>query len=252
MLKRRVIPLFLLLERRLVKGCQFGDHRDTGDPRTTMRVYAAQDADEIMLIDIATPHRLTRDPAMLEEIADECDVPLSIGGGVVSPEQVGKLLASGADKVVMTSAGLHDPDALRRVVDAFGSQCVIGAIEYRNFPTGPRVTSRRGSQDTGVSVLDHVETLASLGAGEILLNCVDKDGTRSGFDVETVLRAVNVTSSPVIAAGGAGNLEDLAALFEQTGADAAACGTIFHLGDNNPIRARSFLRNRGIPMRNLK
>lgn len=235
-----------------MKGRQFRDYQDTGDPRSTMRVYAAQDSDELMLLDVGRTGSMSRLREILEDVADECDMPLSVGGNVTSPKDVRQILSAGADKVVMTSAGLHSPDGVQRVVDEFGSQCVVGGVEYRNFHNGSRVTSHNGTSDTGIPVKRHVESLISLGVGEILLNSVDRDGTRSGFDVELVAEISDECPVPVIACGGAGNFQHLVELFDGSSVSAAACATLFHLSDNNPIRARSFLRNHGVAMRTLR
>lgn len=252
MLKRRVIPVFLLRGERLVKGCRFQDYQDTGNPRSTMRVYAAQDSDELMLLDIDRSETSSRLREILEDVADECDMPLSVGGNVTSPKDVQRMLAAGADKVVMTSAGLMAPANIQHAVKEFGSQCVVGAVEYRNFLNGARVSSRGGTMDTGIEVKRHVESLVGLGVGEILLNCVDRDGTRSGFDVTLVSEISDSCPVPIIACGGAGNFQHLVDLFHSSSVSGAACATLFHLSDNSPIRARSYLRNHGIPMRTLK
>lgn len=252
MLKRRVIPVFLLRGERLAKGRQFRDYQDTGDPRSTMRVYAAQDSDELMLLDVDRSGNSSRLLDILADVADECDMPLSVGGNVTSPMDVQGLLAAGADKVVMTSAGLHAPASVQHVVGEFGSQCVVGAVEYRNFHDGSRVTSNGGTLDTGIDVKRHVEFLVNLGVGEIFLNCVNRDGTRSGFDVALVSDISNASPVPVVACGGAGNFQHLVDLFESCSVSGAACATLFHLSDHNPIRARAYLRNHGIPMRTLR
>ena len=252
MLKRRVIPVFLLRGERLVKGRQFRDYQDTGDPRSTMRVYAAQDSDELMLLDVDRGEAGSRLLEILEDVADECDMPLSVGGNVTTPMDVQRILAAGADKVVMTSAALVSPKDIQQVVKEFGSQCVVGAVEYRNFFDEARVTSRGGTLDMGIEVKRHVELLVDLGVGEILLNCVDRDGTRSGFDLSLVCDVSDSCPVPVIACGGAGNFQHLVDLFSSCSVAAAACGTLFHLSDNSPIRARSHLRNCGIAMRTLK
>ena len=251
-LKRRVIPVFLLAGERLVKGRQFSDLRDTGDPKSAIRVYSAFESDELLFLDIDDQHSPEKLLRIIAMAADECDMPLSVGGGVVNTKQVERLLMAGADKIVMTSAGLLDPASVTQASTEFGAQCLIAGVEYRNYSEGPRVCTKRGTVDTGIEVGDHVNRLVDLGAGEIFLNCVDKDGTKSGFDLAVISEIAESCPIPLIASGGAGNFQDLIDVFNCGPVAAAACGSLFHFGDNHPIRARSFLRNHGVPMRKLK
>ena len=252
MLKRRIIPVFLLAGDRLVKGRQFTDLRDTGDPKSAMRVYSALDSDELLFLDIDNQHSPEKLLRILATAANECDMPLAVGGGVVSSKQVERLLMAGADKVVMTSAGIHDPSSIAQVSADFGAQCVIAGVEYRNFSNGSRVSAQRGTVDTGIEVRDHVKHLVDLGAGEIFLNCVDRDGMRSGFDLDVISEIADFCPVPLIASGGAGNFQHLIDVFNCGPVAAAACASLFHFGDNNPIRAISTLKNHGVPMRSLK
>lgn len=253
MLKKRVIPVLLLRDGRMVKGVQFANYRNTGNPRTAVRIYSAQDADELVFLDIQGS--VASRKALVEVVRDaaqECFMPLAAGGGIEDVEDVRELLAVGADKVVVTTAAVTRPGLVARIADRFGAQCVVAGIDYRSGPEGARVWIRSGTEATPLDPLEHALALAADGAGEILLNCIDRDGTMSGYDLEMAQRVATAVPVPVIVAGGAGNFMHLAELLRDTEASAAACASLFHFGDNNPIRARSYLRNLDIPMRVLK
>jgi cyclase len=231
----------------MVKGVQFSSYRDTGNPRTAVRIYSAQDADELVFLDIQGS--LTSRKALIEVIRDaaqECFVPLAAGGGIQDVEDVRELIAAGADKVVVTTAAVTRPGLISRIADRFGAQCVVAGVDYRYGADGARVWIRSGSEATALDPVTHARNLAANGAGEILLNCIDR------YDLDMARRVACAVSIPVIVSGGAGNFMHLAELLRDPEASAAACASLFHFGDNNPIRARSSLRNLGIPMRVLK
>lgn len=253
MLKKRVIPMLLLRNGRMVKGRRFSDYRDTGDPRSAVRIYNAQYADELVFLDIQAS--LESRGALLDIVrmaARECFMPLTVGGGVSSISDVHALLLAGADKVVITTAAVCTPGLVRSAAEAFGSQCIVAGVDYRQTPHGARVFIQSGTQETSLDPLEHARVLAAQGAGEILLNSIDHDGVMDGYDLELAGRVAEAVSTPVIVAGGAGNFRHLAEAFTQTEVAAAACASLFHFGDNNPIRARSHLRNLGIPVRTVK
>lgn len=254
MLKKRVIPVLLLRDGRMVKGVQFSDFRDTGNPRTAVRIYSAQDADELVFLD--TQASLHSHQALLEIVRDaaaECFIPLAAGGGITTIEDVRELLLAGADKVVVTTAAVTRPALLTEIATRFGSQALVAGIDYRQDPQGDaQVWIRCGTERTDIEPVTHAMALVALGAGEILLNSIDRDGTMTGYDLEMAKAVANAVNVPVIACGGAGNFMHLADLLNSTAVSGAACASIFHFGDNNPIRARSYLRNLAIPMRVLK
>jgi imidazole glycerol-phosphate synthase subunit HisF len=252
-LKKRVIPVLLLRDGRMVKGQQFKDFRDTGEPRTAVRIYSAQDADELVFLDI--DGRLRSQDALVDVVstaAEECFMPLAAGGGVRTLGTVRRLLLAGADKVVITTAGVVDPGLIQQAAERFGSQCVVAGIDYRAGPGGDRVWVRCGTEPTDLTPLEHARRLVDLGAGEILLNSIDRDGMMQGYDLEVAHEVAEAVPIPVIVCGGAGHFMHLAEVLGTTSVSAAACASLFHFGDNNPIRARSYLRNLGIPMRVLK
>lgn len=252
-LKKRVIPVLLLRDGRMVKGLQFSNYRDTGNPRTAVRIYSAQDADELVFLDIQASLQSRR--ALLEvvkEAASECFMPLAAGGGIESLDDVRELLLAGADKVVITTAAVVNPALITDIASRFGAQCVVAGVDYRAGVGGPKVWVRCGTQPTDLDPAEFATRLVNLGAGEILLNSIDRDGTMQGYDLDLAARVSQAVSVPVIVSGGAGNFMHLAVLLRDTGVSAAACASLFHFGDNNPIRARSYLRNLGIPMRVLR
>ena len=253
MLKKRVIPVLLLREGRMVKGVRFADYRDTGNPKTAVRIYSAQDADELIFINIQESARSRQALVdVLREASTECFMPLTAGGGIRSIEDVTTLLRSGADKVVVTTAAVTRPQLLKEIVERFGSQSLVAGIDYRGEGKSSRVWIRSGAEETNLDPINHAINLVDLGAGEIFLNCIDRDGCMEGYDLELGKKIARAVSVPVICCGGAGNFMHLFDLFNGTKVSAAACASIFHFGDNNPIRARSYLRNLGVPMRVLK
>jgi imidazole glycerol-phosphate synthase subunit HisF len=252
-LKKRVIPVLLLRDGRMVKGVKFDDYRDTGNPSTAVRIYSAQDADELVFLDIQGS--LNSRMALVDvvrEAAKECHMPLAAGGGLQSVDEVRELMLAGADKVVITTAGVTRPELITQTAERFGAQAVVAGVDYRRGRDGPRVWIHCGKESTELDPVTHARALVDRGAGEVLLNSIDRDGTMQGYDLEMADRVAHAVAVPVIVSGGAGNFSHLADLMRQTAASAAACASLFHFGDNNPIRARSYLRNNGIAMRTLK
>lgn len=253
MLKKRVIPVLLLRDGRMAKGVRFTDFRDTGNPRTAVRIYSAQDADELVFLDIqASGQSRAALVEIVRDAAKECFMPLAAGGGIETVEDVRELVQAGADKVVVTTAAVTRPQLITEIAERFGAQCVVAGIDYRRGERGDKVWIRCGTEATNLDPVEHAVSLAALGAGEIFINSIDRDGTMAGYDLEMAERVAAAVPVPVIVCGGAGTFMHLADLLRDTSASAAACASIFHFGDNNPIRARSYLRNLGIPMRVLK
>lgn len=253
MLKKRVIPILLLKDGRMVKGKQFKNFRDTGLPRTLMRIYSAQDADELVFLNINGADGNLNDVInLLQYASEECFMPLVAGGGISKIEHVRDLLKAGADKVLINSSGIENPTLLREVVNQFGQQCLVGGIDYRYGSDGPRVWIHSGKKETSLNPFEHAQNLVELGVGEIFINSIDRDGLMQGYDIKFIEYLASSIPVPLVANGGAGNYGHLAELFTYTSAAAAGCSSLFHFGDNNPIRARSYLRNLNIPMRVIK
>lgn len=237
----------------MVKGRQFKDFRDTGEANTAIRIYSAQDADELVFLDIQASRQ--SHSALLEVVraaARECFMPLSAGGGVSSLADVRELLLAGADKVVINSAAIAQPDLVVQAAERFGNQCIIGGIDYRGAGRDARVWVRCGSEATALDPVEYAQRLVGAGVGEIFLQSIDRDGMMQGYDLKTSAAVAAAVSVPVIVCGGAGHFKHLADAFTQTDVAAAACASLFHFGDNNPIRARSYLRNQQVLMRVLR
>jgi imidazole glycerol-phosphate synthase subunit HisF len=247
MLKKRIIPVQLLLEGRLVKTVGFGDYRDVGDPVQSSKVYSDQDADELVFLNISRAERNIRQLIeVLERVSEVCFMPLALGGGIRALEDAQVLIKSGADKVVVNSAVYRDPTLLSRIAERFGSQAVVASVDARRSAGGYELYSDCGRVREEVDLEDHVRTIVSHGAGEVFVNSIDRDGTMSGYDVELIERVTRAAGVPVIACGGAGTYEHMKQAFCATSVSALACGSLFNFGDNNPIRAKAFLSNYGL------
>jgi len=253
MLARRIIPCLDVDAGRVKKGIRFKDLRDAGDPVEVAAAYDQQGADEICFLDItaSSDNRAT----MLEVVrmtSEKVFLPLTVGGGVRSVEDVRKLLLAGADKAGINTAAVADPELVRRASDAFGSQAIVVAVDARRRPDRPgnwEVFTHGGRKPTGIDAVAWCVRMAELGAGEILLTSMDRDGTRDGFDLELTRAVSDRVPIPVIASGGVGTLEHLYQGVVQGGADAVLAASIFHFGEYTVGQARDYLRARGVPVR---
>lgn len=253
MLARRIIPCLDVDGGRVKKGVRFKELRDAGDPVAVAAEYDRQGADEICFLDItaSSDGRAT----MLEVVrltAEQVFLPLTVGGGVRSVENVRELLLAGADKAGINTAAVADPQLVRRASDAFGSQAIVVAVDARRVPENPgnwEVYTHGGRKPTGLDAVAWCAQMAELGAGEILLTSMDRDGTRDGFDLELTRAVSDRVPIPVIASGGVGTLEHLYQGVAQGGADAVLAASIFHFGEYTVGQARDYLRSRGIPVR---
>lgn len=254
LLKKRIVPIQLLLNERLVKTKQFGEHRDVGDPVASSKVYNAQNADELVFLNI---NRAARDIGpllkLLERVSAVSFMPLSLGGGITTFDAARRLISSGADKVVVNSAAYRDSGLIPRIADSFGSQAVIAGVDVRLDETSEDYVlySDCGRVAESVGLEEHLERVTSLGAGEILINSIDRDGMMSGYDIPLLKRVASAVRVPVIGCGGAGNYNHLKEAFLETRVSALACGSLFNFTDSNPIRARAFLTNYGIPFKTV-
>lgn len=247
MLKRRIIPIQLLAGARLVKTRQFGAHRDVGDPVASSRVYNAQNADELVFLNIDRERRTIEHLVpLLERVSEVCFMPLALGGGIRRLADAEHLIRHGADKVVVNSAVYRDPHLIRHISDQFGSQAVVVSIDARRRGDGWVLFSDCGRVEEPVSLEDHVRRVVELGAGEILVNSIDRDGTMTGYDVPLLRAVTSLSRIPVIGCGGAGHYEHMRDAFLGADVPALACGSLFNFGDNNPIRAKAFLSNHGL------
>jgi cyclase len=248
--KLRIIPILLLKNGRMVKGKQFSNFRDTGDPIFASRIYNAQYVDELIFLDIdATNEKRETNFSIIEEVSKECFMPLTIGGGVSSVEHIRKLLSSGADKVVINTEAIKNPELINNAANIFGSQCIIIGIDVRKENNEYIIYSNSGKVRTNISLVDYISKVEKLGAGEIFINSIDNDGMMKGYDNDLINLVMTNTNLPVIACGGAGNLMHLVETYNKTNVSALAMASIYHFGDNNPIRARSYLKNQDVPIK---
>jgi cyclase len=251
MLAKRIIPCLDVRDGRVVKGVNFVGIRDAGDPVECARRYDADGADEITFLDITASHEGRK--AMLdvvERTAEAVFAPLTVGGGVSQPEDVRRRLDAGADKVSINTAAVADPDLIARIADAWGRQVLVVAIDARRKPTGGfEVFTHGGRRPTGIDAVGWAARAAELGAGEILLTSMDRDGTKGGYDIELLRSTVDAVDIPVVASGGVGTLEHLREGLSEGGADAALAASIFHDGLFTVVEAKRFLGEHGVLVR---
>jgi len=252
MLKRRIIPIELFDSGRLYKTKQFDHRRDVGHPVASSKVYSDQDADELIFLNINREN--TFDNTFLETIsliAKNAFVPLAVGGGIRKYDHAEELFRSGADKVVLNTAAYENSELISLIAKNHGTQAIIVSIDVRKSNSETyELFSNCGRQKETLRLEGHIERVAAAGAGEIMLQSIDSDGMMCGYDIKLLTHIRKMSPVPIIIAGGAGSLRDLRSAFE-SGADAAACGSLFNFGDNNPLRAKAFLKNYGIPLKTI-
>lgn len=252
-LAKRIIPCLDVTAGRVVKGVNFQELRDAGDPVEIARRYDLQGADEITFLDI-TASSDGRDLILpiIEAVASQVFIPLTVGGGVRAVEDVRRLLNAGADKVGMNTSAVTSPRLVADAAHKYGSQCIVVAIDAKQVKPGKwEVYTHGGRNPTGLDAVEWAQHMAELGAGEILLTSMDKDGTRSGFDLALTRAVSDAVPIPVIASGGVGGLQDLADGIRKGGADAVLAASIFHYGQHTVGEAKQFMADQGIPVRLL-
>ena len=251
MLAKRIIPCLDVRAGRVVKGVNFVNIRDAGDPVALAKFYSNQGADEIVFLDItATSDKRDTVADVVERTASQLFDPLTVGGGIRTLEDFQRLLRAGADKISVNSAAVQDPTLISRAAERFGSQCVVLAIDARKRTDGTfEVVTAGGRTPTGLDAVEWAQQGEALGAGEILLTSMDADGTKAGFDLEMTRAVTQAVSIPVIASGGCGTLEHFAQVFQETGCDAALAASLFHFGELTVPQVKDFLRGKNIPVR---
>ena len=251
MLAKRIIPCLDVNNGRVVKGVNFVELRDAGDPVELAKFYSDEGADEVVFLDItATSDARKSVVDVIENTGTKVFVPLTVGGGIRTVEDFQEILRAGADKISVNSAAVKDPSLITRAAEQFGSQCVVLAIDGKSRGDGTwEVVIAGGRIPTGLDVVEWARRGQALGAGEILLTSMDADGTKAGFDIPMTKAVVDTVSIPVIASGGAGCLQHFADVFEQTGCDAALAASLFHYGELTVPQVKAYLRSRNIPVR---
>ena len=251
MLKARIIPCLDVKDGRVVKGINFVDLRDAGDPVEQARLYDAQGADELCFLDITASHE--RRDIILDVVArtaEQCFMPLTVGGGVRQLDDVRRLLLAGADKVSINTAAVDRAEFVAEAATKFGSQCIVVAVDAKATAAADwQIFTHGGRRPTGLDAIDWVRRMAALGAGEILLTSMDRDGTRQGFDIALTRAVADAIPIPVIASGGVGTLDHLVAGVRDGHANAVLAASIFHFGEHTIGEAKAVMAKAGIPMR---
>ncbi len=257
MLTKRIIPCLDVDAGRVVKGVRFLQHRDAGDPVELAAFYDQEGADELVFYDITAS---AQDRAIMLEVvsrtAEQLFIPLTVGGGLRSVEDMNRMLKAGADKVSINTAAVENPDLIRQGADAFGSQCIVLGLDAQRISDDPAPrwevrthTGSGGGRSAGLDAVEWAARAAVLGAGEIVVNSIDADGTKEGYDLELLRQVSRAVSVPVVASGGAGNLEHMYQAIAQGEADAVLAASIFHFREYSIAQAKDYLTQRGVPIR---
>tara|TARA_R110000868_G_scaffold11751_13_gene57347 strand:- start:8466 stop:9233 length:768 start_codon:yes stop_codon:yes gene_type:complete len=251
LLKARIIPCLDVKDGRVVKGINFVDLVDAGDPVEQAKFYDSQGADELTFLDITASHE-NRDTIfdVVNRTAEQCFMPLTVGGGVRQVEDIRKLLLAGADKVSINTAAVHRPEFVGEAAEKFGAQCIVVAIDAKS--TGPgkwEIFTHGGREPTGIDAIDWAKRMAALGAGEILLTSMDRDGTRQGFDIDLTRTLSDAVTVPVIASGGVGTLDHMVAGIRDGHASAVLAASIFHFGEFTIPETKAYMADAGIAVR---
>lgn len=256
MLAKRIIPCLDVNDGRVVKGVNFVNLRDAGDPVELAKFYSQQGADEVVFLDItATYEKRQTIVDVVRRTAQQVFVPLTVGGGIRTSDDFKELLRAGADKISVNSAAVKNKQLIADAAKKFGSQCVVVAIDARSCddlekcPSGYEVYVAGGRKPVGLDAVAWAKEVYELGAGEILLTSMDKDGTKSGFELNLTKMVADTVGIPVIASGGCGTLEHFSDVFEQTGADAALAASLFHYGELTVPQVKQYLHSKHIPVR---
>ncbi|MGM9960543.1 MAG: imidazole glycerol phosphate synthase subunit HisF [Allobaculum sp.] len=251
MLTKRIIPCLDVRDGKVVKGINFVGIKEVGDPVDLAKKYNDQRADELVFLDITATYEGRKTMVdVVRRVAEQVFIPLTVGGGISSIEQIRDLLHSGADKISLNSAALDHPELIEQAARVYGAQCVVLAIDAKKMPDGTWHCFKAGGRiDTGVDAVEWAKKGTTLGAGEILLTSMDADGTKQGFDIELCRAIKQAVHVPVIASGGCGKLEDFAEVFEEDVADAALAASLFHYNELTVIDVKEDLKKRGVEVR---
>lgn len=250
MLKTRVIPTLLYRDFGLVKGVGFDGRRTIGSAMQAIKVYEMRGVDELIFLDVAaTANNRGPDLALIDDLADECFMPLTVGGGVHQFEHVQQLLEKGADRVCIGTAAIESPRLVEKAAAAFGSQCVVVSVDVFHGAGSPTLMTRCGTVPVGLPFENLVVSMQEAGAGELLIQSVDRDGTMSGYDLEVLERVAAVSNLPLIASGGAGSYEDLIDALRVAGVGAVAAASMFQFTEQTPMGAKQALSAAGFPVR---
>lgn len=251
MLKIRVLPTLLHKNYGLVKGVGFNSWRRTGSAMQQIKVYNLREVDELVFLDITASNE-SREPdyELIDDLADDCFMPMTVGGGISTIEHARKVLQVGADKVAVNTGAVRDPSLITQIAERFGSQCVVVSIDYRQGPDGRlEVVTNAGTQPTGIDPVEFAVEAEQRGAGEVLLTSIERDGTFTGYDIDTLRRVTQAVGIPVIASGGAGDYGHMKLAITEGGASAVAAASMFHFTEQTPLEAKRYLKGAGLPVR---
>ncbi len=250
MLKKRIIPTLLYNNFKLVKGTKFHSWRTVGSIMQAVKIYNIREVDELILLDVfATNNNKKIDLDLVNDVANECFMPLTFGGGINTIDDIGKIIKTGADKVSINSAAIKDIEFINKSSKIFGSQCIVVSIDYKIENGNPIIYSNSGNKKTELKLEDYIRDLESAGAGEILLTCIDRDGVMEGYDIETIKRVCKISSLPVIASGGCGENNHAYDLVKKTDVSAIGAASMYHFTHITPLDLKRYLSERKIPIR---
>ncbi len=249
MQKIRIIPTILFNEENIVKGKKFESWRKVGSLYQAIKIYNLREVDELIFLDINSTKKGNIEYKLIDDFADECFMPLTIGGGIKNIENIEMLLRSGADKVCINTAAFNDRNFITEAIKIFGSQCIIISIDYKKLNNDLIVFTHSGKFNTGTNLFKYLDEIIELAPGEIMLTSIDHDGMMNGYDINN-LKKINANYSiPIIASGGAGNCEDFFTMINKTGIKAAAAASIYHFTEFTPLDVKKFLKNKDINVR---
>lgn len=251
MLLKRIIPVLSLKDGRIIKTIMFDQYRDVGHPITNAKIYESQDVDELVLLEITvTQEKREIRFDIVEAFANECSMPLTIGGGIKTIGDIRRLLNIGADKVCINSHAVRRPEFITEASNIFGAQCIVVSIDAKKVSTHKHeVFIEGGYKKTGLNPAEWAKRVEKLGAGEILINSIDRDGTMEGYDIDLIKAVSKSVNIPVIALGGVGTLQDIVDGLTDGNASAVGCASIFNFTDNKPVKANAFVQSAGINIR---
>ena len=250
MLKKRIIPTLLFKNNKLVKGINFNSWRTVGSIMQAVRIYKMRKVDELILLDIsATNLNKKIDLDLINEVANECFMPLTFGGGIKNLENISSILKSGADKVCINTAATNNLKFIKNACRVFGSQAIIVSVDYKKNKNNLDIWSNSGQIKTNLIFEDYLKDLENIGVGEIILTSIDRDGTMTGYDIDTLKKVNKFLNIPVIAAGGAGDFENMFDLLKTTNISALAAASIYHFTKKTPLDVKKYLKEKKIPIR---
>jgi len=252
MLKKRIIPIQLLKNNRLVKGTNFNNYRDVGDPVASSAVYNSQLADELIFLNTNSDQGIEPLVNLIENISEVVFMPISFGGGIKRFEDAALLISKGADKVIINSQSYKTPQLIAQISEHYGNQAIIVCIDVKYENQQYSLYSNNGTLLEMISLEEHIKGCIELGAGEIMIQSIDNDGLMQGFELELAKIVCHLANIPIILAGGSGNYDHLKSALCETQVSAVGCGSLFNFSDSNPMRAKAFLKNYDIPLKKIK